>query len=181
MTGNSTAAGRHENGGSREALQQQESRALSKLISASIGEIAVVFARSPATRGLSLADMEWMVVPPVLAGQAYIAEATDKTNGFSAPVAAITWARVSAEVDQRLVESPGPQTRLAPSEWTSGDIYWLVHVGGEPQVLDAALRHCAETIFKDKPVKFRIVDRDGTARVTFLHDLITVANEVEKR
>lgn len=37
--------------------------AVSKLISATIGEIAVIFARSPAQKHYTFADLEWMVMP----------------------------------------------------------------------------------------------------------------------
>ena len=91
----------------REPPPKQVAAAMSKLISASIGEIAVVFARAEATKHHQLADIEWLIMPAVLSGQFYVVEATDKQSGVSAPVAAVTWARVSAEVDQRLTENVG--------------------------------------------------------------------------
>ena len=47
----------------------QVGAAISKLISASIGDLVVVMSKSPAHKHYSLADIEWMVLPPVLAGQ----------------------------------------------------------------------------------------------------------------
>ena len=40
--------------------------AVSKLVSASIGDIAVVFSRSPRHKHYSLADIEWLIVPAVV-------------------------------------------------------------------------------------------------------------------
>ena len=80
----------------------QVGAAVSRLFAASIGDMAVVFSRSAAHKHYSLADIEWMVLPPVAAGQFYVVEAMDKERGFRAPVAAVTWAFVSEEVDKAL-------------------------------------------------------------------------------
>ncbi|WP_158816036.1 toxin-activating lysine-acyltransferase [Methylocapsa sp. S129] len=47
--------------------------AASKLFAASIGDIVVVLSRSPAHKHYSLAHIEWMALPPVAAGQFYVA------------------------------------------------------------------------------------------------------------
>jgi hypothetical protein len=46
----------------------QVGAALSKLFAASIDDMVVVLSRSPAHRHYSLADIEWMVLPPATAG-----------------------------------------------------------------------------------------------------------------
>jgi hypothetical protein len=71
-----------------------------------------IFSRSPAHKHYSLADIEWTVVPPVAAGQFYVVEITDKERGFRAPVAAVTWALVSQEVDARLRTGPFKERSL---------------------------------------------------------------------
>lgn len=55
--------------------------AVSKLISATIGEIAVIFSRSPAHKHHTFADLEWMVLPAVLTGQVYVAEMMHNERG----------------------------------------------------------------------------------------------------
>ncbi|MDX2290392.1 MAG: hypothetical protein NW217_16425 [Hyphomicrobiaceae bacterium] len=40
---------------------------LSKTIFGTIGEIAVLMARGPARKHFCLADIEWMILPPMLA------------------------------------------------------------------------------------------------------------------
>ena len=80
----------------------QVGAALSKLVAASIGDMIVVLSRSPAHKHYSLADIEWMVLPPVFTGQFYLVEAAHKERGFRAPIAAVTWAFVSEEIDRRL-------------------------------------------------------------------------------
>jgi len=61
--------------------------AASKLFAASIGDMVMVLSRSPAHKHYSLADIEWMVLPPAAAGQFYVVEVMDKKSGFRAPIA----------------------------------------------------------------------------------------------
>ena len=93
---------------------------------ASIGDIAVVFSRSVSHGHYSLADIQWMIMPPVVLGQFYVAELAHKENGARAPVAAVTWALVSPEVDQRLRAQAAERVTLAPADWKCGEILWLI-------------------------------------------------------
>jgi hemolysin-activating ACP:hemolysin acyltransferase len=156
-------------------IRQQIAAALSKLISAHIGDICVVMSRAPAHKHYSLADIEWKVMPAVLAGQFYVAEAEHKEHGVRAPVAVVTWARVSAEVDARLTESAGTPIRLRPDEWTSGDIIWLVDIVGDQQGISGALTVLAVSAFKDRAAKITVREETGSVRVETLKALMTAA------
>jgi hemolysin-activating ACP:hemolysin acyltransferase len=46
-----------------ELSPQQVGAAVSKLISATVGDVAVVFSRSNAHKHYSLVDLEWMILP----------------------------------------------------------------------------------------------------------------------
>lgn len=131
----------------------QVGAALTKLFAASIGDMVVVLSRSPAHKHYSLADIEWMVLPPVAAGQFYVVEAADKARGFRAPIAAVTWALVSEQVDARLQEGAGQRLRLRPDEWKSGDIAWLIDAVGSAEGVKAGLRWLREGPFKERPLK----------------------------
>jgi len=145
--------------------------ATSKIISAMIGDIALVLARSPAHRHFSFADIEWKILPPVLAGQAYIAEAAHKEQGFRVPIAAVTWARVSDEVDARLTANAGTSVRLRPDEWTGGPHHWLIDIVGDPRGINIALGTLSHGPFKDRDVKLVIRDKAGIANVETLAEL----------
>ncbi len=148
--------------------------ATSKLISASIGDIAVLFSRSPKYKHYSLADIEWLVLPAVFSGQFFIAEASHAETGHRAPVAVITWARVSTEVDERLTENVGNQLRLRPDEWTSGNIRWLIDAVGDPQTIGSALKALLDGPFKDRDTKVATADGEGRPIITSLHDLARI-------
>lgn len=138
-------------------------RTLSKHISATFGEIVTMLMKQPASRTHPLADLEWMVVPALMANQFSVAEAQSKAQGFTAPVALILWARVSAEVDQRLSAAPEQAIKLQPAEWTSGDILWLVEAIGEPRAVQALLQRLGKTKWAGQNVKFR--NRDASGKV----------------
>jgi hemolysin-activating ACP:hemolysin acyltransferase len=160
---------------------QQIGGAISKLISASVGDVAVVFSRSASHKHYALADIEWMILPAVMTGQAYIAELQHKEHGARAPVAAVLWASVSAETDQRLSASLTQKLRLRPDEWKSGEILWIIDAAGEPRAIAGALAELAQTQFKDKPVKLIMPDAVGKPHIDDLHALLARAVASEAR
>jgi hemolysin-activating ACP:hemolysin acyltransferase len=146
--------------------------AASKLFAASIGDMVVVFSRSPAHKHYSLADIEWMVMPPVIAGQFYIVEAMDKEHGFRAPVAAVTWAFVTEEVDQLLQRQAVPLRRMRPDQWNCGAIGWLIDAAGEVEGLRNALQWLATGPFRERPLKMAVRGEGAGTTVTTLEALL---------
>ncbi len=61
----------------------QVGAAASALVSAAIGEIAVVTSRSPEHKHDSLVDIEWLILPAVLRGQFDVAQAARKDTGIT--------------------------------------------------------------------------------------------------
>jgi len=149
--------------------------ATSKLISASIGDIAVVFSRSAKHKHYSLSDLEWLVMPAVFSGQFFITEAGNAETGHRAPVAVVTWARVSVEVDQRLTDNLGQPTRLRPEDWSSGDIHWLIDAVGDPGVVVASLASLLDGPFKNRDVKVVSADALSAPRIEMLRELAAKA------
>ena len=138
-------------------------------------------------RNMRLADLEWLVLPPVMAGQFRLAQvpmpqgrakgqeagkspqvANAQEGGVLVPVAVALWARVSPEIDKGLSESLDKQVRLRPNQWASGDKVWLMAVAGDQRAVPKFLKQLAETEFKGQHVKMRLrgpddkVDREGT-------------------
>jgi cytolysin-activating lysine-acyltransferase len=154
------------------ALDAEEAKkraAASKRMAASFGEITLLMSRSPAEQHFALRDLDWLVAPAVSLGQFALAEAQSKTNGLVVPVGAVLWALVSPEVDQRLSAQETGPIRLAPSEWRSGDIPWVIHTVGEPKILGGLMEQLTKTVFKDRAPKMRIRGQDGKAKVGEIH------------
>ena len=144
---------------------------LSKLVSASVGDIAMVFSRSPAHKHFSLADIEWMILPAVLHGQFYVAEAANTETGFRAPVAVVTWAFVSEEVDQRLRGEMPLRIRLRPDEWKTGEIGWIIDLAGDQRGLAVAINWLKAGPLKDKTANIAVNDATGAVQVLKIEDL----------
>jgi cytolysin-activating lysine-acyltransferase len=108
-----------------------------------MGHALWLMMQSPLHRHLFIADLEWMLVPPVALGQFRLWRQENRPIGF------VTWALVSAEVEERLRRG---DIRLKPAEWKSGDAVWLMDTilpfGGA----DAAVKETKQMVFPDRPV-----------------------------
>lgn len=141
----------------------------------SFAHIIAVLMRDPNFRRMRLADLEWLVLPPVMAGQFKLAQATSplgrakgQEGGVLVPVAVALWARVSAEIDKRLSEDLEKPARLRTSEWASGDNIWLMAAGGDPRAVPKLLEQLAGTVFKEQRVKMRVRGPDDKVVVRTL-------------
>lgn len=132
------------------------------------GQVISLLMRSPEYKHFSLADLEWLVVPPVRLGQCGVAQVKTQEDGFAVPVAAALWASVSVEVDRRLSSQLDKPLRLRPDEWRSGGILWLVSAVGEARLVPQFLKQLERTAFKGREVKLRARGRDGKTTVELL-------------
>jgi hemolysin-activating ACP:hemolysin acyltransferase len=148
--------------------EAQRRAAYSHRISAAFGEIVSVLMRAPAYRQLTLAGVEELVVPAVITGQFFLAEAHSKENGFTSPVGVVLWASVSPEVDYRLSTTLDQPFRLGANEWKSGDILWLVDAIGDQRIVGGMLKHLQSTPWKGRNVKLRMKNPQGQTEVKTL-------------
>lgn len=146
-------------------------------------QVVSVLMRDPNFRKLRLADLEWLVIPPVMSGQFRLAQAPmqppgakapgkqgqesakAKGGGFLVPVAVALWASVSANIDKALSGNLDKQVRLHPAEWASGDNLWLMAVAGDQRALPTFLKRLRDEEFKGKQVKMRMRGPDGKLAV----------------
>jgi cytolysin-activating lysine-acyltransferase len=147
---------------------RRKNAASSKRLTSAFGEIVSILMRSPKHQASTIADLEWLVVPPVVTGQFSLAEAQSKSNGLITPIAVVLWAAVSKDVDARLSDEPDKPIKLAPPEWKGGDIVWIVEALGEPRVLEAMMKQLASKQWAGKQVKLRARGKDGKMAVAVL-------------
>ena len=148
------------------AADMKKQEAASARLLFRLGEVVSVFMRAPEFRAVPLGDIRTLVIPPMSAGQFLVAETRSKPQGIITPVAAALWAKVSKEVDKRLSESLDKPVRLAPGEWKSGEIAWLVALAGHPRAITPLLKKFQETTLKGQPLKMRAKGKDGKTIVT---------------
>jgi cytolysin-activating lysine-acyltransferase len=137
----------------------------------SFAQVVAVLMRDARFRNFRIADLEWLVLPPVMAGQFALGHAGrppepgKAQQGVAVPVALALWARVSPEVDKALSENLDKQVRLRPGQWTSGDIVWLMALAGDPRAVPPFLKQLTEREFKGRQVKVRLRGPDGKVTI----------------
>lgn len=137
----------------------------SKMMSASFGEIIALLMRSPHYRQYSLADLEWLLIPPLMTNQFLVVEAQLKapdvkgdgqennlksgelepaevpskpaTMGARVPVGMALWAKVSPKVDEKLSSNLDTPIKLRPDDWRSGEINWLIEIVGDQKIMQS--------------------------------------------
>lgn len=144
---------------SRDELRRRA--AVAKQVSSSFADIVTLLMRSETERNRTLADLEWMVVPAMQTGQFAVAEAQSQETGVVAPLGVVLWAMVSTEVDKRLTAEAGQPMTLAPGEWRSGDIPWIVAAFGDNKVVGQLFEQLSKNVFTKQPAKLRARDKDG--------------------
>jgi hemolysin-activating ACP:hemolysin acyltransferase len=90
-----------------------------------------------------------------------VAESQSQETGVVTPMAVILWAMVSDEVDRRLTAEAGQPLTLAPTEWRSGTIPWIVAAFGDTKVVGQLFEQLSKNVFTKQPAKLRARDKDG--------------------
>lgn|GEM_PF-2641381 len=133
----------------------------SKMTAASFGEMVSLLMRSAHYKHYSLADLEWLLLPPIMNNQFLVVEARSKENGASVPVGLALWASVSEEVDKRLSENLDRPIKLRPDEWQSGEINWLVDMMGDDKMKQSMFQKIKSELPEKSALKFRSMDDQG--------------------
>lgn len=111
---------------------------------------------SPIFKHLSLGDLEWLVIPALATNQVTTVRGKLKNQqGLTIPLGLALWAHVSEDVDIKLEaqQQANIPFRLAPHEWKSGEIPWLLAVLAPKEVTNALVNKLEATVFKDKHYK----------------------------
>ena len=136
----------------KQPLTQAERDLAVRLASASVADAVGLMMRSERHRHYSLADLEWLVLPPLMLNQVMFAYArplvpVDKAEAAAKagvtgelppmPVAMVTWAMVSPEVAAKLdaQKKASMPFRLAPHEWKSGNSQRIISEIGQPRAV----------------------------------------------
>ena len=126
-----------------------------------LGQVVWLMMNMPQYRHVFLADLEWMVLPPILLNQYRLFRVGERVVAFAA------WAYLSEAVEARL---QGPNPRLAPSEWKSGDRLWLIDLHAPFGHQEPALKELRETALKGKTFKMHRWTSQGRQIVEFAAD-----------
>ncbi|MBV2360783.1 toxin-activating lysine-acyltransferase [Thalassococcus sp. CAU 1522] len=96
------------------------------------GKVALAMMALPRYRHNTLADLNHLILEPMLRDRIAIAQQVDADDNPMADLAGIAiWASVSEEVDRKIreqIKAAVFPVRLKADEWTSGKINWLLDV-----------------------------------------------------
>lgn len=154
--------------------QQRKAPTIPQELETVLGAINWLTIHSPAHRHLFISDLEWSIIPPVMLKQFKLfKDNEEKTIGYT------SWARISKDVENRILASGN--AKLAPGDWNSGDIIYLIDVltpfGGNRGIITKLY----ETEFKDKKdVSIIRPKKDGKGlEKVALKDLIAATDKQE--
>jgi len=139
-------------------------------------QVIAVLMRDQNFRNMRIADLEWLVLPPIMAGQFRLAHMPApprpgekprpaEKGGVLVPVAVALWARVSPQIDKGLSENLDKPVRLTP---TSGPRAKSPGVAGDRRAIPKFLEQLKEKEFKGQEVKMRANAGDGKVVVKTL-------------
>jgi cytolysin-activating lysine-acyltransferase len=98
----------------------------------SFGKIAMAMMLLPRYRNQTLADLQHIVLDPLIRDRVAMAYSGNQDDNSLADVAGMAiWASVNEEADARIrdqIRAGSFPVRLKPEDWNSGDINWLLDV-----------------------------------------------------
>jgi hemolysin-activating ACP:hemolysin acyltransferase len=142
--------------------------ALRSQLRETFGKLVMAVMALPRYRHLSLADLQPVLLDPMIRDRLAIAQPRATDAGLADLAGFAIWASVSEAVDAKIREQIRAgvwPVRLAPEDWTSGEINWLLDV-------IAPDRKVAGLVLAN----FRQVVKGGELR---LHPLVTQMVEPE--
>lgn len=126
-------------------------------ISGVFGEIVWLMAQSSRHRySFFLADLEWLVMPPVMMNQFRIFHQDGK------PVGAAFWAFVSEETDARLAQGA---SKIKQNEWKNGNQAWLIDIITPFGHADGMIEDLKKTALADSVFKSFQTNEQGERKV----------------
>lgn len=117
-----------------------------------LGDVAWLMIQSPSHRNLFVSDLEWMLLPPILAGQFRLVRQGPK------PLAFISWAMFSEATEKAYCDG---KVRLRPPDWTSGDRPWIVELISPFAPPKSLMDRIKKDVFPDRPLKVLARGPDG--------------------
>jgi cytolysin-activating lysine-acyltransferase len=127
----------------------------------SIGQVLLAMMDLPRYKHITLADFSHLVVNPLLRNRVAIAHKSVMENGQTKvdeeTIAGIAiWASVSPAVDAKIAEQTKAGVfplRLAPDDWTSGDLPWLLDVIAADRTQATSVLANFRQVVGEKPIK----------------------------
>ena len=139
---------------SAEHLAPDGGKPLDKI--SAVGHAAWLMSQSPLHKHLFITDLDWLLMPPIAAGQFRLWR---KEN---MPLAFASWAFLTEEAEQRLIAGRG---KLAPGAWSGGDRLWLMDLIAPFGGREEAVKELKTVVFPGRTIKSLNPGQDGKLQV----------------
>lgn len=137
-----------------EGVASDGGRPLDKI--SAVGHAVWLMTQSPLHKHLFLTDLEWLLMPPIAAGQFRLWR---KDN---MPLAFASWALLTEEAEQRLIAG---RAKLAPAAWTGGDRLWLMDLIAPFGGREEAVKEIKTVVFPGRTIKSLQPGPDGKLQI----------------
>ena len=143
--------------------------ALRAQVRESFGKIVMAMMGLPRYRHQSLADLQHLVLDPLIRDRVAIAYPSGKDQSPLTDISGLAiWASVSEEVDAKLrdqIKGGAWPIRLQADDWVSGEINWLIDVIAPDQKTTVSVLGNFKQVVKDgelrlHPIIARLVDKE---------------------
>lgn len=109
-----------------------------------LAAICRIMMLSPSHRQFRIADLEWLILPPLRLGQLQLFRVDGLIVGYA------SWAYLSDDVVRDFTSKGSLQ--LGIEDWKSGDNLWLIDLLGPPDRIDEFKTRLKQTVFEDRSV-----------------------------
>jgi cytolysin-activating lysine-acyltransferase len=121
--------------------KEQAQRVMSKI--PLLGAVSWLMMQQNATRHTLISELEWRVMPALVLDQAKL------FMRESAPIAYVSWARLSQEVAKRYQQAPH---HLTASDWKSGEQIWIVDLCTPFGGMQEVMKDLRESVFPGQEI-----------------------------
>lgn len=136
---------------------QAKLREMRSKLATAFSQVTMALMATPRYRNLSISDLEWLALEPLLRDRIAIASGKLSTSGDEGPMVGLAiWAKVSEAVSARIeeqVRAGNFPVRLKGNDWDSGDIVWLLDVVAANRALATSVLINFGQLSKGAPVR----------------------------
>ncbi len=133
--------------------KEQAQRVMSKI--PLLGAVSWLMMQQSATRHTLLSELEWRVMPALVLDQAKL------FMRDNAPVAYVSWARLSEDVAKRYQQAPH---QLSASDWKSGEQVWIVDICTPFGGMQEVMKDLRESVFSGQEIHQFTLGSDGQVK-----------------
>ncbi len=145
----------------KEEIHKQSMKILKRL--PAMGPVLLLYMQSSHRRYQFIADLEWLLMPPLVSGQCKLYMKKEY------PVSFISWAFLNEAAEKRLLQNGG---KLRPEDWNCGDRLWVVDIVAPFGGVENMLRDLQVNEFPGQVICLAAPDpKTGGVAVRKLHPL----------